>query len=239
MNESINKLYNAFVQRRSLHPSQKTPLSRAAMTNIRNDIINLSVEIKNVYSHYSDELFALKDTLYILQVNQYNQQGHFFAPETFSEIFSILKALKYDIDNGYALGFWAYIHPKVIDVSKQLFINDHYFNAVQNAFVEINDRIKKIRKKIDGNELDGADLMRKTFGTEQPKLLFEDNSTDSGKNIQQGFMNIFAGAIQGIRNPNAHENMEIGKNDAIRQLMLASLLMHKVDDAVRFSSIEG
>ena len=47
--------------------------------------------------------------------------------------------------------------------------------------MEVNDRVKKIRKDIDGVELDGADLMRKTFGSEQPKLFFEDTSTDSGK----------------------------------------------------------
>jgi len=133
--------------------------------------------------------------------------------------------------------FWTYLHPLVIGTSKQLFVDKHYANAVQSAFVEINDRVKKIRKKIDGNELDGTDLMRKTFGTEPPKLLFEDNSTESGKNVQQGFMGIFAGVMQGIRNPNAHENIEISKDDAVRQLMLASLLMYKVDAAVRFSNI--
>jgi len=79
--------------------------------------------------------------------------------------------------------------------------------------------------------------MRQTFSVNQPKLSFEDNSTVNGKNVQQGYMDIFAGAMKGIRNPNAHENMEIKKDDAVRKLMLTSLLMYKVDEAVAFSGI--
>ena len=48
-------------------------------------------------------------------------------------------------------------------------------------------------------------------------------------------MDIFAGAMKGIRNPNAHENTKIYRDDAIRKLMFASLLMYKIDDAVKFT----
>lgn len=50
-------------------------------------------------------------------------------------------------------------------------------------------------------------------------------------------MQIFAGAIQGIRNPKAHENTHISREDAIKRLILASLLMEKVDEAIRYTRL--
>jgi hypothetical protein len=45
-----------------------------------------------------------------------------------------------------------------------------------------------------------------------------------------GYMDIFAGAMTGIRNPKAHENMTITKNRAIHHLFLASLLFNRLDE---------
>ena len=44
-------------------------------------------------------------------------------------------------------------------------------------------------------------------------------------------MELFVGAFRCIRNPKAHEKISITKVDAIQKLHLASLLMHKIDDA--------
>jgi hypothetical protein len=43
-------------------------------------------------------------------------------------------------------------------------------------------------------------------------------------------MQIFAGAMQGIRNPKAHDNIDIHKERAMHQIILASLLMYKLDE---------
>ena len=50
-------------------------------------------------------------------------------------------------------------------------------------------------------------------------------------------MQIFSGAISGIRNPKAHENLTLTKEKAIKRLILASLLMDKIDEAVEYSNI--
>ena len=42
---------------------------------------------------------------------------------------------------------------------------------------------------------------------------------------------MFSVAISAIRNPNAHENITISKDDAIRKLMFASVLMYKLEAA--------
>ena len=43
-------------------------------------------------------------------------------------------------------------------------------------------------------------------------------------------MEMFAGAMIGIRNPKAHNNQTISKADAIRNLHFASMLMYKLDN---------
>ena len=82
------------------------------------------------------------------------------------------------------------------------------------------------------NELDGASLMHTAFSPNNPIIVLDDLSTDSGQNIQKGYMEIFAGAMIGIRNPKAHENMDIEEIPAKHRIYLASLLMTKIDERI-------
>lgn len=61
--------------------------------------------------------------------------------------------------------------------------------------------------------------------------------TESGRNVQKGYMEMFAGAMIGIRNPKAHANQRITWKDAVRKLHFASLLMYKVDQAINNTGI--
>ena len=65
---------------------------------------------------------------------------------------------------------------------------------------------------------------------QNPIIKLGDISTETGTNIQQGYMEMFAGAMIGIRNPQAHNNLLITKDNAIRELHFASMLMYKIDD---------
>ena len=40
----------------------------------------------------------------------------------------------------------ALIHPQIVKVSQKLFVDGHYSNAARDAFIEINDRVKKLYK---------------------------------------------------------------------------------------------
>lgn len=140
---------------------------------------------------------------------------------------------KYDPDSY----LWSYIHPLVEEKAKSLFRSENYSEAVRAAFVEINSRVKKIYLQERGEEKDGQDLMRKAFNRDNPVLIFEGLENESGRNVQEGYMQIFAGCIQGIRNPKSHENISISKEDAIKRLILAGLLMDKIDEALAYSSL--
>lgn len=126
------------------------------------------------------------------------------------------------------------IHILISNVCKNKFFDGHYADAVESAFKEVNSRCKKIYKAKIGEEKDGSDLMNKLFSPNNPALIFEDNSTESGRNVQQGYMQIFSGAIIAIRNPKAHENQVLDKESAYKRIMLASLLMDKIDEAEKY-----
>jgi len=96
----------------------------------------------------------------------------------------------------------------------------------------VNSSVKNIVRRKTGNELDGASLMRTAFSPKNPIIVLDDLSTKSGKNIQQGYMEIFSGAMIGIRNPKAHENMQIKEIPARHRIYLASLLMTKIDERI-------
>jgi uncharacterized protein (TIGR02391 family) len=125
---------------------------------------------------------------------------------------------------------WPIIHPEVVRVSKELFNGRFYTAAVLAALLEVNSKVKDKVKALTGNELDGASLMTTAFSVNSPIIRLGDLTTDDGRNIQQGFMHLFAGAMIGIRNPKAHANIVIGREKAIHYLFLASMLLHKLDE---------
>ncbi len=127
---------------------------------------------------------------------------------------------------------WGFIHKDIQRVSKNKFEDGYYADSVESAFKEVNTRVKNIVKKKTGREYDGASLMQQAFSLEAPIIKLDDLSTESGKNIQKGYLQIFSGSIIGIRNPKAHENLTISEERAIHFLFLASLLMEKIDESM-------
>lgn len=114
-------------------------------------------------------------------------------------------------------------------------------NAAEDAFVEINDRVKKLFMKVNPTASkipDGHTAMNMVFSDNAPLVEFCDRSTETGSNIQKGYMQMLAGAMSALRNPKAHANITITKDDAMRRLMFASMLMYKIDEAIDYSKIQ-
>ena len=126
---------------------------------------------------------------------------------------------------------WQMMHPEIIRIAQQRFENGFYADAVEAAFKEINLQVKTKCKDRHQNK-DGKGLMTIAFSANNPVLKFEPSSTFSEYDIQEGYMHMFAGAMQGIRNPKAHENDVIDKADALRKLAFASMLMYKLDTVI-------
>jgi len=128
------------------------------------------------------------------------------------------------------IGLNGVFHPAILRVAESRMDSGHYADAVESAFKEVNNMVKANATLKLHKELDGVKLMQHVFSLENPILLVEDNlDTQTNKDTQQGYMMMFSGAMSAIRNPKAHENMAISKEDAIRKLMFASMLMYKLD----------
>lgn len=127
--------------------------------------------------------------------------------------------------------FWGMIHGDITKIAKSRFESGHYADAVESALKEVNKRVKEAVRRKTGEELDGAKLMFRAFPSSNPVVLLEDISSDTARNIQDGYTHLFAGAMMGVRNPKAHENITISRDRAVHFIFLASLLMCKLDEA--------
>ncbi|MBP3204058.1 MAG: TIGR02391 family protein [Lachnospiraceae bacterium] len=228
--ERISKLYNKMVRFQSQPNCFNIILLPQDIRGIKSDLTDISQDIFKNFPYYSQEMVRLRDILFF-------QYGNFNSV-AFGEVYTILKFLQSDSAK-YSQDFWVYIHPRIINSSKGLFIDGHYANAAEDAFIEINSRVKALYRKITSNQKvpDGAKVMTEVFSVNNPLLKFEDISSDTGVNVQKGFMEMLEGAMAALRNPKAHENFQIGEEDALRRLMFASMLMYKIDEAVVYTGI--
>lgn len=123
------------------------------------------------------------------------------------------------------------IHSEIKQVSRKLFVDKHYAQAILEAFKKINNMVKI---KSGRPDLDGKNLMTTVFSRNNPVLCLSALKTVTDFDQQEGYMHLFAGAIQGIRNPKAHD--EIVQNNplsTVKFLCFASMLAQKVDESIK------
>ena len=180
-----------------------------------------------------DKILPNLKTSDLISVNQFGQQlvtpQNGINPYSFGEVIATVTYLN-GYSNNNSSSIWDNIHPQIASVAKERFDVGHYADAVEAAFKEINVRVKTIYKERALEEKDGARLMQSAFSPNNPIIKIGDISTETGRDIQQGYMEMFSGTMKGIRNPKAHNNQTISKADAIRKLHFASMLMHKLDN---------
>lgn len=133
-----------------------------------------------------------------------------------------------------------HLHELIIKVSLKKYQDGHYADSVESAIKEINSRLKKLYTKYKSEEKDGADLFALVFNNDETKTLLRvnDMSTISGKDEQDGYRFLFMGIWKGIRNPKAHANTYLTKEQAYKRLIFSSMLMEKIDEAIKFTGLE-
>lgn len=121
------------------------------------------------------------------------------------------------------------LHPRIREVSEQLFIDGHYSSAIFEAYKTVNIVVKE---KSGRKDLDGQRLMSTVFSPKNPILRLNDLQEQSDQDEQEGFMLLFMGAMTGIRNPKGHD--VVNQKDPIRAieyLSLASLLVRRAEES--------
>ena len=185
--------------------------------------------------------FGLEDTVEWKELDKWlvhTSRGKMLRNEAceIQRALNALKACAMQRQNNDHDNYWNCVHPKIVEVSRKAFESDLFAAAVEAAFKEINVQVKeRIKKEFPEQriEKDGVPLMQAVFSAANPMLKVEyDIESMSGKDTQFGYMNMFAGAMSAIRNPKAHENMTISKEDAMRKLYFASMLMYKLESSV-------
>ena len=230
--QKIQNVFRGLVRMSNVQNWVAAPHNQMEITVVKNDLIHISQIIATEYPYFSNELFGLKDHLFI-------DYGH-IDPQVYGQILAIFKALINEVNNP-TQSVWGLLHPRIESVSKQLFLDGHYANAAEDAFIEINDRVKKLHKKLNPTATkipDGDAAMTTVFSPNNPMLKVCDISTDTGMNEQKGLMFMLQGAMSALRNPKAHSNITISKDDAMRRIIYASMLMYKIDEAVTYSQIQ-
>lgn len=121
------------------------------------------------------------------------------------------------------------IHPEIVKSSKKLFNDGYNAEAIFAAFKRVNNIVKE-KSGLKNN--DGKSLMQTAFSPNNPILKLNALITISEKDEQAGFMDIFAGSMQGIRNPKGHDDIiQSDKHYTMEHLAIASLLCKKLDKA--------
>ena len=133
-----------------------------------------------------------------------------------------------------------HLHELIVKSSLKKYHDGHYADSVESAIKEINDRLKHLYQKYKHVEKDGADLFALVFNDDETKTLLKvaDLSTISGKDEQEGYRFLFMGAWKGIRNPKAHVNTYLTKEQAYQRLIFSSMLMQKIDEAIKYTGLE-
>jgi uncharacterized protein (TIGR02391 family) len=129
-----------------------------------------------------------------------------------------------------APGFLDDIHPLITRVARARYEANQFADCVEAAFKKVNSLVKGFVRQRRGEELDGAALMNKAFSPKNPLVVLDDLGTDSGRDTQLGYMQLYAGSMTGIRNPKAHSNITIDDVRARHFLYLASLLAYRFDE---------
>jgi len=120
------------------------------------------------------------------------------------------------------------LHPRIVDVSRDLFLDGHHWEAVFNAAKAL---VNYVKERSGRHELDGTALMRTVFSKNSPILAFNNLSDQPDLDEQEGMMHLFEGAMLAIRNPGGHSFPEGSQQRAIEYISLLSLLAFRVQEA--------
>jgi uncharacterized protein (TIGR02391 family) len=120
------------------------------------------------------------------------------------------------------------IHPGLPLKVKKLFDDGHYPESTLLAFKYLDKKIQKL----SGIAKSGFQLMMDAFDGSTPKVQLTPLKTISERDEQQGYRFVFAGGMQGIRNPRGHEDAVVDDPDiCLDHLSFVSMLLRRLEQA--------
>lgn len=116
-----------------------------------------------------------------------------------------------------------HLHPTVQSAAGSLFATSHYSEAIHKACIALDKEVQALTQRPD---LNGKPLMDAAFTPNAPLIRLSHD-----RNEQMGFMLLYQGVIQAIRNHYAHNLTTIPAVRALEWLGFISALLYKLDEA--------
>ncbi|MEU1346784.1 TIGR02391 family protein [Streptomyces sp. NPDC005775] len=118
------------------------------------------------------------------------------------------------------------LHDGIVEAVADRYASGHLADAVQKAFQAVEYRVQGL---LDSSEV-GAKLMGSAFGGVTPRLMVVRADGASQVSEQDGFRDLYRGAMSGLRNPRAHgPHYAEEEAEVLEILAFASLLMRRLD----------
>ena len=152
----------------------------------------------------------------------------FLNPAAFGELVVIVRHIEAE---PVVVQFWAEIHPRIVNVSRELYADGHCSTAAEKAVKEVESRLREKFLELKTGAAVPAKIgdVIGALMSENGAFKFCDTTTTSGKDYRRGIHSLFEGIMAAYRNPAAHANLQYEKREAMEQIMLASQLMYVLD----------
>ena len=110
--------------------------------------------------------------------------------------------------------------------TRPLFADGYYSLAVEKSCVYVENLVKQL-SGLSGKY--GADLMKKAFSVHNPLIKLNAGETDSDRDEQRGYMELFAGLMAAARNPRAHSHDWVDPPEvALELITIANHLVRRI-----------
>ena len=208
---------NANLQMQFLHTPQE-------IQRVHQWINAITSGIQADYPFYTATLPRIASILFID-----NGMGAFILNQAaFGELVIIIRHIEAE---PVVVHFWSAIHPRIVNVSHELYADGHCSTAAEKAVKEVESRLREKFSELKPSAAVPAKIgdVIGALMSENGAFKFCDTTTTSGKDYRRGIHSLFEGIMAAYRNPAAHANLQYEKREAMEQIMLASQLMYVLD----------
>ena len=147
------------------------------------------------YPFYATTLPCVANILF-----QQNEMGAIFLnPAAFGELVVIVRHIEAE---PVVVQFWSEIHPRIVNVSHELYVDGHYSTAAEKAIKEVESRLREKFLELKP----GAAVPSKigdvigALMSENGAFKFCDTTTTSGRDYRRGIHSLFEGIMAAYRN---------------------------------------
>ena len=208
---------NATLNMQFLHTSQE-------IQRVYQWINAITMGIQTDYPFYAATLPRIASILFIN-----NGMGTFILNQAaFGELVIIIRHIEAE---PVVVQFWSAIHPRIVNVSHELYADGHCSTAAEKAVKEVESRLREKFSELKPSAAVPAKIgnVIGALMSENGAFKFCDTATTSGRDYRRGIQSLFEGIVAAYRNPAAHANLQYEKREAMEQIMLASQLMYVLD----------